>query len=242
MLFNEIFERINHLIPSVQDQNKWFRMWVTSSYVNCSARNPKRSAKYVYHTEISVYSTARAGLSCTKEGTINTSSVFRWTFSQSLSMSSRREDLMDIDMVKSWETKNITRRTNRRRNAKRSSSKESMIDSYEIKKSGLKIIETKIFVDDVMLLQLKITLTIWQHKNILSQRANGGFIQISKVLILCHWGIGLISSRHCLPCNDCNKKQEEEPHVPPFLLQTQTMGGTKFIFYMVELARFTLDF
>ena len=93
-----------------------------------------------------------------------------------------------------------------------------MIDSYGIKKSVIewfKIIETKIFVDDVMLLQMKITLTIWQHKNILSLRANGCFIQISKVLILCHWGIDLISSRHCLLCNDCNKKQEEEPHVPP---------------------------
>ena len=39
-------------------------MWVTSNYVNCSRRKPKRSAQYVYHTGISVYSTARAGISC----------------------------------------------------------------------------------------------------------------------------------------------------------------------------------
>ena len=39
----------------------------TSIYVNCSRRNPKRS-------------TARAGISCTKEVTINNSSVIRWTF------------------------------------------------------------------------------------------------------------------------------------------------------------------
>ena len=35
------------------------------------------------------------------------------------------------------------------------------------------------------------------------------FIQINKVLILCHWGIDMVSNKHCLPCNDCNKKQEK---------------------------------
>ena len=74
---------------------------------------PKRSAQCVYRTGISVYSTARAGISCIKkEGPIKNSSIIRWTFFQSLSMSSRREDLMDIDMVKSRETKNITQLTN----------------------------------------------------------------------------------------------------------------------------------
>ena len=101
MLFNKIYDRINHLILSVQNQNKWFMMWVTSNYVNCSRRNPKRSAQCAYHTGISVYSTARAGVPCIKkEGPINNSSIIRWTFFQSLSTSSRREDLMDIDMVK----------------------------------------------------------------------------------------------------------------------------------------------
>ena len=87
-----------------------------------------------------------------------------------------------------------------------------MTDSYEIKNSvieWLKIIETKIFVDDGMLLRMKISLTIWPHKNTSTIRANGGFIQRSQPPILCHWGIDLISSRHCLPCNDCNKKQEK---------------------------------
>ena len=40
------------------------------------------------------------------------SSIIRWTTFQSLSMSSRREDLMDIDMGKSRETKNIIWLTN----------------------------------------------------------------------------------------------------------------------------------
>ena len=132
------------------------------------------------------------------------SSIIRWTFFQSLSLSSRREG--------SRETNNIIWLTNWKRNARSEISKESMTDSYEITNSvleWLKIIETKNFVGDGMLLRVKITLTIWQHKNTSTTRANGGFIQISKVLILCHWGIDLISSRHCLPCRDCNKKQKK---------------------------------
>ena len=51
--------------------------------------------------------------SCIKKGGhIKNSSIIRWTFFESLSISSRREDLMDIDMVKSRETKNIIRLTN----------------------------------------------------------------------------------------------------------------------------------
>ena len=114
MLFNKIYDRINHLILSVQNQKKKkrFRMWVTSNYVNCSRRKPKRSAQF-FHIGISVNSTARAGISCIKkEEPIKNSSIIRWTFFQSLSMSSRREDLMDIDMGKSQETKNIIRLTN----------------------------------------------------------------------------------------------------------------------------------
>ena len=80
MFFNKIYDKINHLIPSVQNQNKWFRMWVTSNYVNCSRRNPKRSAQCIYHTGIPVYSTARAGISCKKkEGKIRNSSSTLWT-------------------------------------------------------------------------------------------------------------------------------------------------------------------
>ena len=97
------------------------------------ARNPKRSAQCVYHTGISVFSIARAGISCIKkEGPINNSSI-RWTFFQSLSTSSRREDLMDIDMVKSRETNNIIWLTNCKKCKK--IYKESMTDSYDIKNS-----------------------------------------------------------------------------------------------------------
>ena len=43
MLFNKIYDRINHLILSVQSQNKWFGMLGTSNFVNYLRRNPKRS-------------------------------------------------------------------------------------------------------------------------------------------------------------------------------------------------------
>ena len=57
-----------------------------------------------------------------------------------------------------------------------------------------------------------------------------------KVQILCHRRTDLISSKHCLLCNDCNKKQDKNYT----RLQTP-MGGTQFIFYMVELVRIMVD-
>ena len=109
-------------------------MLATWNYVNYSTRNTKRSAKYVYHTGTLALSTARAGTSCVKEeGPINNWLVIRWTFFHSLSTSSRKEDLMDIDIVESRETRNTLRLTNRRRSARRIISRVSMIDSYEMK-------------------------------------------------------------------------------------------------------------
>ena len=63
----------------------------------------------------------------------------RWTFFQFQSTSSRKEDLMDIDMVKSRETRNTIRLTSWRKVARKSISK-----SYEIQNSvieWLKIID-----------------------------------------------------------------------------------------------------
>ena len=49
--------------------------------MNYWRRNPKRSAKYVYHTGTLASSIARAGTSCEKkEGKIRNSSSIRWTF------------------------------------------------------------------------------------------------------------------------------------------------------------------
>ena len=41
----QLIQKINHLIPSVQNQNKCFGMLETSNYVNCSRRNPKTQCK-----------------------------------------------------------------------------------------------------------------------------------------------------------------------------------------------------
>ena len=60
-----------------------------------------------------------------------------------------------------------------KKRCKKNISKESMTDSYEIQNSvveWLKIIETKNFVDDGMLLRMKIILTIWLHKNTFTRR------------------------------------------------------------------------
>ena len=86
-------------------------------------------------------------------------------------------------------------------------------------RSRMKNIETKNFVDDGMLLRMKITLTIWPHKNTFSIRVNGGFIQISKVPILYDWRRDLISNKLCLPCIDCNEKQKETHKCLPTLTQ-----------------------
>ena len=66
MLFNKIYDKIIHITLSVQNQRKWFKMWATSNYVNCSRRNLKRSAQHAYHTGIQASSIARAGISWKK--------------------------------------------------------------------------------------------------------------------------------------------------------------------------------
>ena len=70
-------------------------------------------------------------------GKIRNSSSIRWTFFQFQSMSSRKDDLTDIDVVRSRETNNIIWPTSWRRNARRNSSRASMIDSHEMKHSAI---------------------------------------------------------------------------------------------------------
>ena len=80
MLFNETYNRVNHWIPSVKNQNKWFMKFGTSNCVNYSIRNAKHSARYAYHTGTSASSTARAATSCVKAvKKIRNSSSTRWT-------------------------------------------------------------------------------------------------------------------------------------------------------------------
>ena len=61
-----------------------------------------------YHTGILASSIAHGGISCRKkQWSIENSLNIQWIFFQSLSMSSRKEDLMDTDMGECQETNNI---------------------------------------------------------------------------------------------------------------------------------------
>ena len=53
--------------PFSQESKQMIHELETSNCANYSTLNPKRSAKYVYHTGTSASSTARAGTSCKKE-------------------------------------------------------------------------------------------------------------------------------------------------------------------------------
>ena len=75
---------------------------------------PKTQCKVClpYHTGTLASSIAHAGTSCVKEeGRIRNSSSIRWTFFQFQIMSSRNDDLTDIDMVSTLETGDIIRPT-----------------------------------------------------------------------------------------------------------------------------------
>ena len=106
--------------------------------MNYSRRNPKRSAKCVYHTGTLASSIARAGTSCLKEeGKIRNSSIIRWTFFQFPSTSSRKDDLTDTDVGNFQETgdKEYHTANQLKKKCKKNISKESMIDSHEIQNS-----------------------------------------------------------------------------------------------------------
>ena len=191
MLFNKIYGKTNHLIPSVQNQNKWFRMWVTSNYVNCSRRNPKRSAQRVYRTGIPVWSTARAGIPeyVIKKGrphghrygkkpgdkeyyTANQLKKCKKKYFQGIHDRFLRDQEFRTRVIENHRDEDLCRRW------------DALAGEDHTPFDGTRIP----------------THTVEQ---------NGGFIQISKFLILCHWGIDLISSRHCLLCSKWNRKKQE---------------------------------
>ena len=53
--------------PFSPESKKMIQDVATSNCVNCSRRNPKRSAKHACHSGISAPSIAHAGMSCTKK-------------------------------------------------------------------------------------------------------------------------------------------------------------------------------
>ena len=176
-LFNKPYVQINHLILSVQNWSKLNKMWVTSNHVNCLRRNPKRSAKHAFHIGISALSLqVRAFLTQRHRGQSETRETY------TIDLLSVHEYVIKKGRLhrKSQDTK--TANQLKMKCKKREISKGP--DRYEIKNSvfeWLKIIDEELCRRWMLL--LRNTLTIWQHKNTTITRTNGGFIQISKVLI-----------------------------------------------------------
>ena len=182
-------------------------MWVTSNYVNCSRRNPKRSAQRVYHTGIPVWSTARAGIPeyVIKKGrphghrygkkpgnkeyyTANQlKKKCKKKYFQGIHDRFLRDQEFRTRVIENHRDEDLCRRW------------DALAGEDHTPFDGTKIP----------------THTLEQ---------NGGFIQLSKFLILCHWGIDLISSRHCLLCSKWNRKKQEKNNM--FLLTlTSTHNG-----------------
>ena len=160
MPFNKIYDRINHLILSVPSQKQMIRD--VGNIELCELLETEPRSESAIHQ---VYDGFR-------------------------STSWRKDELTDIDMVKSRETGNTSRPTNRRRSARKSFSKESMTDSYEMKHSvieWLKMVET----EDVCrqwdaLADEDHTHHLTPHYIVIT-RIIGGFVQTRQIPILCQW-------------------------------------------------------
>ena len=81
-LFNEIYNKTKPTTRSVRRQRKWIRTWATQSFLNCSRRTLRRSAKNAYHTGVEASSIAHAGISWKKQWPIEVSLNIHWTFFQ----------------------------------------------------------------------------------------------------------------------------------------------------------------
>ena len=202
-LFNETYNRVNHLIPSVLNPNKWFIKLETSNCAKYSTWNPKRSAKYVYHTGTSASSTARAGTSCELEQRrIRNSFNTQWTSLLFLTTFLKKGRPHGHRYGRSQGTRNTTSPISSR--SAISTTWVSTIDLYEMTNSQgiwLKLVEPKIFVAKWMILRTKITPTMWLHKKWTITKVTGGFVRIRLVLIPCQSCTDLTSNKHCLLCD-----------------------------------------
>ena len=212
-LNNKIYDRINHLILSVQNQNKWFRMLGTSNYANYSRRNPKRSAKYIYHTRTLALSTARAGTSCVKKEGANQKFI---------------KCTMGLLSIPDYVIKKG--RPHGHRYGKKPGDKEYNIANQLKKKckkrcfQGIhdRFIRDEQFrnpmiengrdedvcrqMDDLADEDHTHHLT---HKNISIAKVIGGSVRTRQVPILCQCSAYLTSNKHCLPCSNWKKKKKK---------------------------------
>ena len=88
-----------------------------------------------------------------------------------------------------------------------------MTDSYEIMNSAFEWLNSMEMKEEVSRRWDALADEDHTHrlteKNTYTIRTNGGFIQISKVLIPYHWEIVLISHKRCLLWNDNNKQEKK---------------------------------
>ena len=128
-------------------------------------------------------------------------------------MSSRRNTSIATDMGKSQDTKNIIWLTKWWRNAKNSfhGIHDRFLRDHEFR---VRMIEHNRDEEvcrrwDVLACRWRSHFSFFRKKNASTTNTNGGSIPISRVLTPYHWEIVLISSKCCLPWNDCNKKLEK---------------------------------
>ena len=113
-----MYDKISHLTLSVQIKNQDVGNIELCELLETEPKTQWKACLSYCNIGM-VYCTCGHVLHKEKERFIGNPYHVRWTFFQSLSMSSRREDFMDTDMGKGQETKNIIWLTNWRRNAKR---------------------------------------------------------------------------------------------------------------------------
>ena len=121
-LFSETWDKVIHVIPSVQNQNKWYMKLGTSNCVNYSIWNPKPSAKDVYHIGALASYIARAGSSCaTERRRTEKLSSTPWISSQFRSTIKRQGDTTGTVMGRSQGITSTSSRSRSRRNSSSSS-------------------------------------------------------------------------------------------------------------------------
>ena len=169
----------------------------------------------------------------------------RWTFFQSLSMSSRRDDLMYIDMVKRWETKNI-----RAANKLKKKCKKRKEDFQEIHDRFMRDPEFR-----NRMIENHRDEDLCRRWDALADDDHTHHLTAQEYLhYKSKWrlhpnkqGSNTMSLRHrpnfkqALSTLQRLQQARKRTTGAYFLLQTPTMGGTQFISYMMELVRFMVD-
>ena len=179
-------------------------MLETSNCVNCSRRNPKRSAKYVYHTGTLASSTACAGTSCVKEeGKIRNSSSIRLDLlsipeyvikkgrphGHRYGKKPRDREYFSANQLKKKCKKKKFFQGIHDRFIRDETFRNRMIENGRDEDACRQM---DAFADEDHTHHLT-------HKNITITRVTGGFVRTRQIPILCQWSADLTLNKHCLP-------------------------------------------